>query len=137
MERSKPAHTLPSSFRLKNIAAPAESRRGRKPKSNQHLTQAGNREHYRFDFQNEMALIGAELRRLRTGRGHSIVSAAKAAKISKYRLACIEHGVYIHFGLPDLYSLAELYGVSAMDIVSIIPGTNFEALDAGATLPGP
>lgn len=102
-----------------------------------HRAQAANREHVRFDFQNEMALIGAELRRLRMEQGCSIVSAAKAAKIPKYRLACIEHGTYIHFGLPDLYRLAALYGVSALDIVSIIPGTSFEGLDANATLPGP
>jgi glyoxylate utilization-related uncharacterized protein len=102
-----------------------------------YIAQTSTRERYRFDFQNEMALIGAELRRLRTERGLSIVSAAKAAKISKYRLACMEHGAYIHFGLPDLYRLAELYGVSALDIMSVIPGANFEDIDFTGTLPGP
>ena len=88
--------------------------------------QAANREHARFDYQNELALIGAELRRLRTVQRLSIEAVARALKMPKYRLARIEHGLYIHLGLPDLYRLAELYHVSPLDIVSVIPNTRFE-----------
>jgi len=94
-----------------------------------HRTQAHARERHRFDFQNEMTLIGTELRRLRKERVFTIESVARALKISKYRLARIEHGMYIHLDIPGLYQLAEHYNVSPFDILSVIPNTTFENLN--------
>ena len=137
MERPKSASTSPAGLPNKRVAAPTNSTEVIKRELSHHHVQASNREHYKSDFQNEMTLIGAELHRLRTERGRSIDWVAQAIKIPKLRLARIEQGTYIHFGLTDLYSLAGLYGVSALEIVSVIPGTRFDDLDATAALSGP
>jgi hypothetical protein len=96
--------------------------------SNPHLSQAREREHFQFDFRIEMELIGAELRRLRKEKGLSIESVAKAARMPKFRLCKIEHGMYIHFGLELLYGLSALYGVSPLEVLSVIPDARFEDL---------
>ena len=109
-----------------SVSTMIKTRRG---KSTRHVTQARTREVQRFDYQNDLALIGTELRRLRKTLGHTIELVARAIKMSKYRLCRIEHGMYIHLGLPDLYRLAEYYGVSPLDILAVIPNSAFENLD--------
>lgn len=93
--------------------------------TNPHRAQAHAREEHSADFNAEMILIGIEVRRLRQKQGLSIEKAAKALKISKYRLARIEHGLYIHLDVPGLYRLAALYNVKPLDILAVIPNTSF------------
>ena len=68
-------------------------------------------------------------RRLRLDKGYTLVSVAKALRMPKYRLCRIEHGMYIHLGLVELYKFSELYDVSPLEILSVIPDATFENLD--------
>ena len=94
------------------------------------LAQARAREEARFDYHVEMDLIGGELRRLRMENGLSIETVARAMGMRKYRLCQIEHGLYIHLGVPQLYRLCKYYGVSARQVLAIIPGARFENLES-------
>jgi len=97
--------------------------------TNPYLAQARERERCRFDFSIEMDLIGAEFRRLRKEKGLSIEAVAKALRMRKYRLCLIEHGLYIHLDVPQLRGLSAHYGVSHLDILSVIPDAMFENID--------
>ena len=111
------------------MKAPVTLKRRSRAQLGQCLTQAANRESLRIDYEKDLLLIGTELRRLRMALGHTVELVARAIKMSKYRLCRIEDGMYIHFGLPDLYRLAEHYGVSPLDILAVIPNSAFENLD--------
>jgi transcriptional regulator with XRE-family HTH domain len=71
-------------------------------------------------------MVGAELRRVRTEKGLALEDAARAMKLSKYRLCKIEHGMYASFDLRHLYGISALYGVSPMEILSIVPDSMFQ-----------
>jgi hypothetical protein len=98
-------------------------------KTNSYICQAKYRERSQYDFRIEMELIGARLRRLRMDNGYSIESIAKAIRMPKIRLHKIERGLYIHFGVSDLYKLTHHYGTSAVEILSILPDTLFDHFD--------
>ena len=95
-------------------------------KTNRHVSQAAARKRHGFAYQAEMDLIGAEFRRLRLEKGLTIGAVAQAMGMRKYRICQIEHGMYIHFDLGQLYRLSAHYGVSHLDVLAVIPGTTFK-----------
>jgi len=108
---------------------PGKGRWNSERRINPYITEARARERFWHEFRIEMELIGARLCKVRHDRGYSINAAAGALRVSKNRLAMIERGVYKHFQLPHLYLLCQLYGVTTVDILSIIPDACFEGVE--------
>ena len=95
---------------------------------NHYQAEARERQRLWHEYSDQMEMIGAELRRLRIEKGLSLEAVARAMKMSKYRLCKIEHGLYASFDLNQLYPLSALYGVSPLEVLSIIPDSMFDKI---------
>jgi hypothetical protein len=109
--------------------SPVNTRRTTRKQSASYIAEARARKQAWRDFRLQIGWIGAQLWRLRQAKGYGIDYVAKALKMSKHRVAKIEHGTYIHFGIRDLQRLSALYGSTPVEVLSVIPDTWFEDLD--------
>ena len=95
---------------------------------NCHISEALQRKRHQADYQTEMALIGTRLRTLRVERGYALHAVARALKMPKRRLYQIECGTYLHFGLRELHGLSDYYGLSPVEVLTVIPHARFDKL---------
>lgn len=81
------------------------------------------------DYENELKLICAELRRRRIEKGYSLGSISRILRIPKRRLYKIECGNYPYVSPTYFWIMAAIYGASPREILSVIPGFRFQDVD--------
>jgi hypothetical protein len=114
---------------MKTISTPNTRRKAPRKQSATYIAEARAREQAWRDYRLDIGWIGAELWRLRRQKGYGIDYVAQALKMPKYRVAKIEHGMYIHFDVRDLHRLSNLYGTTVAEVLAVIPNGRFEDMD--------